>query len=55
MVWLKPDQPDRILRLCHVTEYCAVIGTHSMVRGDKLLGDHACPRPLPTVWNGVWP
>ena len=21
----------------HVTEYCAVIGTHSTVRGDKLL------------------
>ena len=30
----------------HVTEYCAVIGTHSTVRGDKLLYGHI-PDPFP--------
>ena len=34
---------------CHVTEYCAVIGMHSMVRGDKLLYGHV-PDPFPRVW-----
>jgi len=31
----------------HVTEYCAVIGTHSMVRGNKLLYG---PVPDPFPW-----
>ena len=30
----------------HVTEYCAVIGTHSTVRGTKLLYGHV-PDPFP--------
>ena len=30
----------------HVTEFCAVIGTHSTVRGDKLLYGHV-PDPFP--------
>ena len=34
----------------HVTEYCAVIGTHSTVRGDKLLYGHI-PDPFP--WCGI--
>jgi len=30
----------------HVTEYCAVIGTHSAVHGDELLYGHV-PDPFP--------
>ena len=33
-----------------MTEYCAVIGMHSMVRGDKLLSGHV-PDPFP--WCGI--
>ena len=38
-----------------MTEYCAAIGMHSTVWGDKLLYGHACSRPFPLVGNGVWP
>jgi len=33
----------------HVTEYCTVIGTHSV--GDKLLYGYAPDWILPSVWN----
>ena len=35
----------------HVTEYCAVIGVHSTVRGDKLLYGHV-PDPFPQCGIG---
>ena len=35
----------------HVTEYCAVIGMHSMVHGDKLLYGHV-PDPFPLCGIG---
>ena len=35
----------------HVTEYCAVIGTHSTVRGDKLLYG-LIPDPFPRCGIG---
>ena len=34
-----------------MTEYCAVIGMHSMVRGDKLLYGHV-PDPFPRCGIG---
>jgi len=34
-----------------VTEYCAVIGTHSTVRGDKLLYGYV-PDPFPLCGIG---
>ena len=34
-----------------MTEYCAVIGTHSTVRGDKLLYGHI-PDPFPQCGIG---
>ena len=35
----------------HLTEICAVIGTHSTVWGDKLLYGHV-PDPFPQCWIG---
>jgi len=35
----------------HVTEYCAVIGTHSTVWGNKLLYGHV-PDPFPLCGTG---
>jgi len=37
-----------------VTEYCAVIATHSTVWGDKLLYGHI-PDPFPQCGIGSWP
>ena len=36
--------------ILHVTEYCAIIGTHSTVWGNKLLNGHV-PDPFP--WCGM--
>jgi len=35
-----------------MTEYCSVIGTHSMVQGDKLLYGHV-PDPIPQCEWGL--
>jgi len=39
-------------RYHHVTEYCAVIGTHSTVRGEKLLYSQI-PDPFPRCGIGA--
>ena len=38
----------------HVTEYCTVIG-HALNRASQQTAIKVDTRPLPLLWNGVWP